>query len=208
LHNGLNLYQYLLQFSKASSTTTPLPIKLADFTATLSSGTPAQTLLNWTTTFEENNHYFLIQRSSDGQQFSTIDTVAAATDAENGHSYTYTDQHPLTGPDYYRLAQVDLDGTTTYSSICEVFVGQSTAAFQLSPNPADATVYLELNGSISGSLEIRLLDVQGKTLRNWIFQKPAGAWNQPLDVSGLVAGSYFIQVMGTNYQATKTFIKK
>ena len=208
LHNGLNLYQYLLQFSKASSPNTPLPIKLADFTATLSSGTPAQTLLNWTTTFEENNHYFLIQRSSDGQQFSAIDTVAAATDAENGHSYTYTDQHPLTGPDYYRLAQVDLDGTTTYSSICEVFVGQSTAAFQLSPNPADATVYLELNGSISGSLEIRLLDVQGKTMRTWIFQKPAGAWNQPLDVSGLVAGSYFIQVMGTNYQAIRTFIKK
>jgi hypothetical protein len=78
----------------------------------------------------------------------------------------------------------------------------------LSPNPADGTVYLELNGSISGSLEIRLLDVQGKTMRTWIFQKPAGAWNQPLDVSGLVAGSYFIQVMGTNYQAIKTFIKK
>ena len=174
----------------------------------MSSGTPTQTLLNWTTTFEENNHYFLIQRSSDGQQFSAIDTVAAATDAANGHSYAYTDQHPQTGPDYYRLAQVDLDGTTTYSSIREVFVGQSPAAFQLSPNPGDATVYLELDGNVSGSLEIRLLDVQGKTMRNWFFRKPAGAWNQPLDVSGLAAGSYFIQVMGANYQAIQTFIKK
>jgi poly(3-hydroxybutyrate) depolymerase len=207
LHNGLNLYQYLLQFSK-NSTTTPLPIKLAGFTATLSSAPSVQTLLNWTTTFEENNHYFLVQRSPDGENFSIIDTVPAAADAENGHSYTYTDQHPLTGPDYYRLAQVDLDGTTTYSPIREVFAGQSSAAFQLSPNPADATVYLELNGSLAGSLEVRLLDVQGRTMRNWIFQKTEGAWNQPLDVSGLAAGSYFIQVTGANYQAIKTFIKK
>jgi predicted esterase len=208
LHNGMNLYEYLLQFSKASSVTTPLPVKLADFTATLSSGTPPQTLLDWTTTFEENNHYFLIQRSSDGQLFSSIDTVAAAADAGNGHAYTYTDQHPLAGADYYRLAQVDLDGATNYSLIREVFVGQSSAGFQLSPNPADATVYLELGGSLSGSLEVRLLDVQGRTLRSWIFQKPEGAWNQPLDVSGLASGSYFIQVTGGTYQAIKTFIKK
>lgn len=209
LHNGLNLYQYLLQFSKASSVTSPLPVKLTDFTASLLSGTSPQTLLDWTTTFEENNHYFLIQRSSDGQLFSTIDTVAAAANATNGHSYTYTDEHPLAGPDYYRLTQVDLDGTTNYSLIREVFVGQPSAGFQLSPNPADATVYLELGGSVSsGSLEVRLLDVQGRTLRSWIFQKSEGAWNQPLDISGLASGSYFIQVTGANYQAIKTFIKK
>ena len=45
-------------------------------------------------------------------------------------------------------------------------------------------------------------------MRNWIFQKLTGAWNQSLDVSGLAAGSYFIQVTGTNYQAIKPFIKK
>jgi hypothetical protein len=205
LHNGLNAYQWMLQYSRGG--TVALPIKLADFTATLLSG-PPQTLLDWTTTYEENNHYFLIQRSQDGAHFSVIDTVAAASDAGNGHSYSYTDQHPLNGPDYYRLAQVDLDGTTNYSPICEVFVGQPSAAFQLSPNPADATVYLEINGSMSGSLQVRLLDVQGRTMRNWILQKLAGAWNQPLDVSGLAAGSYFIQVTGTNYQAIKLFIKK
>jgi hypothetical protein len=199
----------LLQFSKASTVTSPLPVTLTDFTATLLSGAPPVTELDWATTFEENSHYFLIQRSPDGQQFSTIDTVAAAANATNGHSYTYTDQYPLAGPDYYRLAQVDLDGTTTYSLIREVFVGQSSAGFQLSPNPAEGTVYLELGGSVSsGSLEVRLLDVQGRTLRSWIFQKSEGAWNQPLDVSGLTSGSYFIQVTGASYRAIKTFIKK
>ena len=210
LHKGLNLYQYLLQFSKASTTTVPLPVKLTDFTATLSGTSEAE--LNWTTTFEENNHYFLIQRSQDGQNFSVIDTVAAAENAANGHSYTYTDQHPFTGADYYRLAQVDLDGTTNYSQIREVYVGQSSTAsnsgMSLSPNPADATVYLSLGGSVTGSLEVRLLDVQGRSLRNWVYQKPEGSWNQALDVSGLPSGTYFIQVVGTGYQSIKTFIKK
>jgi poly(3-hydroxybutyrate) depolymerase len=206
LHNGLNLYQYLLQFSKGL-TTTPLPIKLEDFTATLLSGAPPQTLLNWTTTFEQNNHYFLVQRSSDGQQFSTIDTVAA-TDSATGSSYNYTDTHPFAGANYYRLDQVDLDGTGTYSPIRLVTVGQASADFQLSPNPADATVYVEMGGEVSGSLQVRLLDAQGRTLRNWVMQKTAGNWNQALDVSGLAAGSYFIQVLGTNYHAIKTFIKK
>lgn len=211
LHNGLNLYQYLLQFSRGATTTVPLPVKLADFTAALLSGTQ-EAQLNWTTTFEQNNHYFLIQRSSDGQNFSVIDTVAA-TNAENGSSYTYTDQHPLIGADYYRLAQVDLDGTTNYSEIREVSVqqqaqAQATAGMSLSPNPADGVTYLQLGEGVSGSVEVRLLDVQGRTLRNWVFQKPEGSWNQSLDVSGLPSGSYFIQVLGTNYQAIKQFIKK
>ncbi|HWB91949.1 MAG TPA: T9SS type A sorting domain-containing protein [Puia sp.] len=209
LHNGLNVYQWMLQYSRSAvSGPIPLPVKLADFTATLLSGTP-QTELSWTTTFEQNNRYFLIQRSQDGEHFSVIDTVAAASDAENGHSYAYTDQRPLTGADYYRLAQVDLDGTTNYSEIREVLVQQSSdGGMSLSPNPADALVYLELGGSVSGSVEVRLLDVQGRALRSWVFQKPEGTWSQSLDVSGLASGSYFIQVAGTNYQAIKTFIKR
>lgn len=207
LHNGLNLYQYLLQFSKASSTTVPLPVTLVNFTASPENGV-AETLLDWTTTYEMNNHYFLIQRSADGQTFSTIDTVAAAVNAETGSTYTYTDQHPLSGSNYYRLDQVDIDGTNHYSPIREVNVGQSASGLTLMPNPADATIYLTMGGSLSGTLQVRLLDVQGRTLRSWVFEKSEGNWNQPLDVSGLPSGSYFIQVLGTNYQEVKTFIKK
>ena len=76
------------------------------------------------------------------------------------------------------------------------------------PNPADATVYLTMGGSLSGTLQVRLLDVQGRRLRSWVFEKSEGNWNQPLDVSGLPSGSYFIQVLGNNYQEVKTFIKK
>jgi len=204
--NGLNIYQWMLQYSRGSSTTAPLPIKLTSFTAELLSGTP-EVQLDWSTSYEQNNHYFLVQRSADGQTFNVIDTVAA-TNNETGSVYGYTDAHPQAGSNYYRLDQVDLDGTATYSGIKEVTVAETTSGLQLSPNPADGVVYLSLGGNVSGSLQVRLLDVQGRTLRNWVFEKPEGAWNQSLDVSGLSAGSYFIQVLGTNYQEIKTFIKK
>jgi Secretion system C-terminal sorting domain len=206
MHNGLNIYQWMLQYSRGSGTGVSLPIKLVSFTADLLSGVP-EVQLAWSTSYEQNNHYFLVQRSADGQQFSTIDTVAA-TDSATGSAYSYTDAHPLAGANYYRLDQVDLDGTGTYSPIRLVNLAAASAELQLSPNPADATVYLEMGGDVSGSLQVRLLDVQGKALRNWVLQKTAGNWNQALDVSGLPAGSYFIQVLGTNYHATKTFIKK
>jgi hypothetical protein len=204
MHNGLNIYQWMLQYSRGGGTS--LPVKYESFTANLLSGVP-EVQLNWSTSYEQDNHYFLIQRSSDGQHFSTLDTVAA-TDSATGSTYSYTDPHPVNGTNFYRLDQVDQDGTGTYSTIQLVTIGQTAGDLQLSPNPADATVYLEMGGAVSGSLQVRLLDVQGKALRNWVVQKTAGSWNQALDVSGLPAGSYFIQVLGTNYHATKTFIKK
>jgi hypothetical protein len=205
MHNGLNIYQWMLQYSRGGISN-PLPIKLVSFTADLLSGMP-EVQLNWSTSYELDNQYFLVQRSADGQQFSTIDTTAA-TDSEIGSAYSYIDAHPLSGANFYRLEQVDRDGTGTYSPILLVTVGKASADLQLSPNPADATVYLEMGGDVSGSLQVKLLDVQGRSLRNWVIQKTAGNWNQALDVSGLPAGSYFIQVLGTNYRATKTFIKK
>jgi hypothetical protein len=206
MHNGLNIYQWMLQYSRGGGTGVTLPVKLIAFTADLLSGVP-QVQLAWSTSYEQNNHYFLVQRSADGQQFSTIDTTAA-TDSATGSAYSYLDAHPLNGTNYYRLDQVDQDGTGTYSPIRLVTIGQTSADLQLSPNPADATVYLEMGGKQSGTMQVRLLDVQGKALRNWVIQKTAGNWNQALDVSGLPAGSYFIQVLGTNYQTTRTFIKK
>ena len=134
--------------------------------------------------------------------------MAAAANATNGHSYTYMDQHPLAGPDYYRLAQVDLDGTTNYSPEREVTVPTGKDGFRMSPNPADGALFLELENPGSGSFDVRLMDLQGRTLRTWAFQKQGQYWSQSIDVGNLAAGSYFIQVTGSNFQSVRAFIKK
>jgi hypothetical protein len=205
MHNGLNIYQWMLQYSRGSSTV--LPIKLVSFTAQLTDGAPPVQLA-WATSFEQNNDYFLVQRSSDGQSFSNIDSVPAATDAENGHSYTAVDANPLAGKDYYRLAQVNLDGTFTYSGIDEVTITQGQQGLRVSPNPADQSVVAELRNKGTGTFQLRLTDVEGRTLRIWTFQKQDQYWSQALDIGNFAVGSYFLQAIGSNFKEVTPLIRK
>jgi poly(3-hydroxybutyrate) depolymerase len=202
---NLNAYQWMLQFTRDPGTV--LPITLASFTATLSQDA-SQVLINWATTMEMNNKYFILQRAGDGNQFTGLDTIPS-TGQPGGDRYTYTDRSPLAGNDFYRLSQVDLDGKATFSAVLKVnATRQGRLGLQLSPNPGSGMVYLELVHPEQGSLQVSLTDVQGKLLRHWVFQKRGLIWDQSLDLGNLAAGSYFLQVRGTTIREVRTFIKK
>ena len=204
LINGLNVYQWMLQYSRAA---VPLPVKMLDYTATVIPG-PPEVKIDWTTTFEENVKYFILQRSPDGVQFSNIDTVAPTNPSGTGHSYTCIDHSPFPNVDFYRLTEVDLDGKIGYNSILKVDLGSGPAGLQISPNPSTGTVYLELVHPDLGTLQISLLDVQGRTLKNWAYEKQSPSWNQSLDLSGVAAGTYFIRIQGPTFREVQQVIKK
>src|SRR5258708_4101676 len=158
----------MLQFTNDAGTI--LPITLTSFTATLSQDA-SQVLLNWTTGIEMNNKYFILQRSGDGKQFTGLDTIPA-TNQPGGDQYSFTDGSPLSGNNFYRLCQVDLDGKATFFKVLKVNVTtQGKQGLQLSPNPASGMVFLELVHPEQGPLQVSLTDVQGKVLRQWVYQK-------------------------------------
>jgi hypothetical protein len=66
--------------------------------------------LGWTTASELNNDYFIIEKSSDGEQYETLATVPGKTFTSLPSQYFMADTHPFSGNNYYRLKQVDLDG--------------------------------------------------------------------------------------------------
>jgi hypothetical protein len=213
IYKGLNVYQWMLQYSRSVTASPPaapigpLPVTLISFTAQTAPG-GSQVDLQWSTSAEQDNRYFIVQRSTDGQVFSDIDTVAAAADAATGASYSDVDRQPVAGHDFYRLAQVDLDGKRTYSYIDEVSVAQVNEGLHLSPNPAESAMTLDLQNSFSGLCQARVLDLSGRVMRNWVFQKLPGSYTQTIEVGYLPAGSYFIEVMGQGFRETKTFIRK
>ena len=91
----------------------PLPVELILFTAT---NTARQGVaLHWVTASEKNSHSFVVERSADGKIFHRIGTLAAAGSTQARTTYDLTDERPLSGTSYYRLRQVDLDGTIAYS---------------------------------------------------------------------------------------------
>ena len=102
------------QAQQAALTASPLPVKLTSFGA---QNTSAGALLNWATASELNSARFEVQRSLDGADFATVGNVAAAGTSATARSYQYLDAAAPAGTNYYRLRQVDLDGTVAYSPV-------------------------------------------------------------------------------------------
>ncbi|AUD05216.1 endonuclease/exonuclease/phosphatase family protein [Spirosoma pollinicola] len=111
-----------------------LPVRLSSFEAKAVGETVA---LSWATANETKSAYFDVERSTDAREFGAIGRVAAAGEAQSTKTYGLVDEHPLSGTNYYRLKQVDLDGQTAYSKIVSVVIDNLTPAFEILGNPTD-----------------------------------------------------------------------
>ena len=184
-----------------------LPIVLGEYKATMESNSAV--VIKWNTLSEINNKNFIVERSADGNNFTLLDNVAA-TNETNGHAYSLIDGKPLPGNNFYRLAQVDIDGKITYFNILKVVnpVSANQLYFQLMPNPVVNTMRIEMLNPSKGTLQVILTDIQGQQVRTWNFQKTNPFWEQSIDVSGIPKGNYILQVKGNNISEVKRFIKQ
>jgi hypothetical protein len=133
----------------------PLPVQLVNFTAQLAG--PQTVHLAWATASEVNSAYFQIERSTDGMSFVTLGKVAAAGTAASTRSYLFQDTNPPAGTLYYRLRQVDLDGTFSYSPVRTVIL--RATGLSLYPNPAHGST--TLTGAEAGTV-IQLFNSVGR----------------------------------------------
>lgn len=95
----------------------PLPIALLFFHAQPES---QAVQCSWVTTSEWNNDHFIVERSADGTDYTAVGQVVAVGNSSSVESYTFLDVAPLRGTSYYRLRQVDVDGTTSVSGVVPV----------------------------------------------------------------------------------------
>ncbi len=154
--------------------------------------------LTWNTENEFNTSFFVLERSSDGRNFSglsgNINSKAPNGVSANPLSYGYTDFAPLKGINYYRLQQVDKDGSKRYSQVLKVnFDGRFE--IKLSPNPVKSI--LNMNGYIleMSNLQVRVNDAGGKAVIVREYKNLKGDWNAQLNVGSLQSGMYFVQVL-------------
>ncbi|HYV95143.1 MAG TPA: T9SS type A sorting domain-containing protein [Chitinophagales bacterium] len=184
-----------------------LPIQLISFTAELDSNNTVG--LKWETASELNNDYFAVERSPDGERFETIGKVGGhGTTAEN-HEYAFTDEHPMHGLNYYRIGQIDFNGSQTYSQVrmVEVNLPQTEIQLLVSPNPAssNANIIMLVANDCNSVLEISMIDISGRIVfrENISSQSPADneviCYQQFQFSSGdLASGLYFIKVVSGN----------
>ncbi|MEO1258422.1 MAG: hypothetical protein AAFZ15_06480 [Bacteroidota bacterium] len=109
-----------------------LPIELSTFTSSLYQN---QIVLDWTTTVEINNDGFSIEKSADGFQWTELSWVEGAGNTLERQAYRYVDSSPFNGNNYYRLKQVDFDGSQHYSNILSIKYGDRDGSAVIFPNP-------------------------------------------------------------------------
>jgi len=203
---GLNVYQWMAQYKRVGSNvqvdagSSPLPVTWGPYDALLNGGSVT---VSWSTLLEQNNRYFIVQRSADGKYFANLDTTAAANAP---HVYAYVDEAPLTGTSYYRVMQVDLDGRTDYSGVMSIS-SSTTQQLSLKPNPTAGLLYLEMMNADLGRLELSLSDASGRTLLKWSFDKQTPYWSQAINTGSLPAGTYYLTVKGSKTRTTRVFMK-
>jgi dienelactone hydrolase len=198
--NGLNVYEWMLQFQRG--TPSPLPVKLTQYKA-LKSG--AQVIISWTTDSELNNDHFTVERSANGRDFSSIAVIRGANRAQ---AYTHTDDHPLPTDNFYRLSQTDIDGKVTYFEILKVRMNGSAVAFLVGPNPMREALNIQINAEEKGLITASLFSTTGMLVRQWMLNKTEDGFQQSIQLGDLPAGTYVLRVNGKQLQESQTLIKQ
>jgi Zn-dependent metalloprotease len=178
---------------------TPLPIQLLSFRANLVN---KQTNLSWATASEINTSSFEIQRSTDGQSFTTIQVLPAAGNSSVQRSYATTDEHPVSGRNYYRLKIVDIDGKSSFSGIQSVNLITDND-ISIYPSPAKNLITIE-GKFYSQTLNISVMDMAGKTIAAY-RKNYTGPLSIP--VNNLANGTYILLVSNGQTTINKKFIK-
>jgi len=160
----------------------PLPVQLVSFTAQAAG--PAAVRLAWATASEVNSAYFAIERSLDGTTWQELGRVAAAGSSASPRQYAYPDQAAPAGVLYYRLRQVDQDGTAAYSPVQTLTLGAGGLA--LYPNPARGGA-ATFSGIAPGAA-VRVLDALGRVTATATADATGTA-----HLTGLAPGLYVVQ---------------
>jgi len=181
-----------------------IPVELTAFEAaaqgTEAQGTEAQgteVQLSWATASETNNAGFDVERSVDGQAFSKVGFTPGSGTTTEAQRYRFMDDDvPFANTVRYRLKQVDLDGTFTYSDAVSVDITpHSFKLMESAPNPFRTTTRLRYALSESASVEMNLYDVLGRHVQTLVdAERGAGRYTVTLDGAGLAPGTYFVRI--------------
>jgi hypothetical protein len=186
-----------------ASNTNPLPVELARFTAA-SSGEAVT--LRWSTTSEENNAGFDVERSTDGETFTTIGFEPGVGTTEEAQSYRFVDREaPFATTLFYRLRQVDTDGTFEYSPVVEVEVTPSAVALlPVAPNPVSASARLRYELPEATAVRLQVFDLLGRRVATLVDgEKPAGRHEVSWRSAGLASGTYFVRLQAGSTAQTQ-----
>jgi hypothetical protein len=174
----------------------PLPVELTSISAQRQADKAVA--VKWATATEKSSNYFQVQRSLDGREFATVATVTARGTSSQATAYTSLDKTAPMATLYYRLRQVDLDGTAAYSPVVTV-AGTERTTLHLYPNPATEVLHVDAPAATS----YRVLNLLGQLVLTGTTAEGA-----TLNVRTLPAGAYLLELHTAQGRQVSKFTKE
>ncbi|MFN3402442.1 MAG: T9SS type A sorting domain-containing protein [Cytophagaceae bacterium] len=180
----------------------PAPVEWLDFNVQKIGNNAT---LVWLTASEKNNSHFIVEKSYDGISFDAIAEVKGAANKSSVSSYSFEDK--LNGSEtliYYRIKQVDLDGTSDYSVIRAV---SNAVTLDIYPIPVkkgeDLSIKISAGGE--GDIYLSIYDPLGKQ----VFSSPVNSdtFNLELPTTELPSGTYFVKLTGSENKVQKIVVE-
>lgn len=167
-----------------------------------------QVRILWTTTREVNHDRFVLERSQDGENFEAFRTIPGQGDTEAPRDYEVNDFEPLEGRSYYRLTQIDQDGTTTYSEVLTVRRGKSFHFIGVVPNPAVAgrDTGIEFDLEKSSKVDVLVTDLVGHIVHHQIQDYAEGYQRHIINTNNWTAGAYLVRVTANGKSFTSKLL--
>ena len=162
--------------------------------------------LYWSTASEYNNDFFSLEHSQDLEHFTEIYRTKGSKNSSQQLNYNYTHQNVPKGSNLYRLKQVDLDGSYTYSNMINIINNSEFYQASVYPNPSTNLINIYINNP-SGNSYIIIYDALGQLMTNQTLteikeQKIA------IDISSYANGMYYISISDTKNKTTIPLIKQ
>lgn len=175
------------------------PVEILYFNAELNPATQ-QVNLTWQTATEVNNKHFVLEHSHNSTTWTTQQTIEGVGNSTDISTYSTVDDSPAIGLNYYRLRQVDMDGTTTYSQIQSISLAEVPQS-RLFPSPATTT--MTLSNCYAPTSDMVIIDLTGKNITHAVEMTRLDETTLELNISHLPQGQYWIRIPGQSLPFVK-----
>ncbi|MDH3268344.1 MAG: T9SS type A sorting domain-containing protein [Ignavibacteria bacterium] len=176
-----------------------IPVELTSFTANVTND--GNVVLNWSTATETNNHMFEIERRDENGVYFTIGFVNGAGTTTEPQNYNYTDQTVENGVYFYRLKQIDFNGTYEYFGEIEVNVS-GPLTFNLEqnyPNPFNPSTNIKYSVPETGNIRLSVFNTVGEEVAVLVDGlSQSGIFEVSFNASNLPSGVYLYKLQSAN----------
>lgn len=182
----------------------PVPVSLLRFTVEKGK---LSNRLSWSTAQEINSRSFIIQRSSNGIDFTSISDLTANGNSNRIIDYSFIDEAPVTGINYYRLKMLAIDNSSKYSNIVSV-KNDALNGLAVYPNPASNEINIGFDAEKISMAEISIYDVNGKLVYESMMQANKGNNIAIVNTHDFAAGAYIVKVKTTGSLMVQKFNRR